>query len=202
MKKNLLLGLAVVSILSMVMMAFTPSDVVFASTDNGRGPFTAPTNDPIADANAYGASAGQANGSNGSTAGAAITPLSDAEISGLLDAIDEERTAQALYLSVVNTFGSDSVFDEIAASEANHADALIRQADKYGVEIPEYITPDLPTFETLAEACEAGVTAEIVDADLYDEISAFTTHTDLLQVYSNLQSASLNSHLPAFEVCY
>ena len=202
MKKNQLLGLAVVSILSMALMAFSPSDVVFASTDSGRGPFTDPTNNPIADANAYGASAGQATGSNGSTAGAAITPLSDAEISGLLDAIDEERTAQALYLSVVDSFGSDFVFDEIAASEANHADALIRQADKYGVEIPEYITPDLPTFEPLAEACEAGVTAEIVDADLYDAISAFTTHTDLLQVYSNLQSASLNSHLPAFEVCY
>jgi len=28
---------------------------------------------------------------------------------------------------------------------------------------------------------------------------AVTTHADLLQVYSNLQSASLNNHLPAFE---
>jgi hypothetical protein len=200
MKKNLLLGIVVVSILTMALTAFAPSDVVFASTDSGRGPVTDPANVPSTGTNAYGANAGQSTGTYGS--GLAITPLSDEEVAGLLDAIDEELTAQALYLSVVDSFGSDSVFDEIAASETNHADALIRQADKYGVVVPEYIPPVLPTFETLAEACDAGVTAEIADAALYDEISSFTTHTDLLQVYSNLQSASLNSHLPAFEVCY
>ena len=27
------------------------------------------------------------------------------------------------------------------------------------------------------------------------------THTDSLQVFNNLQSASLNSHLPAFQTC-
>ena len=202
MKKNMLLGLAVVSILSMAMMAFAPTDVVFASTDSGRGPFTDPTNEPLADANAYGANTAQSAGNNGTAAAAATTPLTDEEVAGLLDAIDEELTAQAIYLSIVDTFGSVSPFEQIADSEANHADALINQAEKYGVEIPEYVAPELPIFETLAEACEAGVDAEIADAALYDEISAFTTHADLLQVYNNLQSASLNSHLPAFEICY
>ena len=43
--------------------------------------------------------------------------------------------------------------------------------------------------------------AEIADAALYDELISGTTHTDLLRVYQMLQSASLNSHLPAFQVC-
>ncbi len=41
----------------------------------------------------------------------------------------------------------------------------------------------------------------IADAALYDTLKAVTTHASLLQVYDNLQSASLNQHLPAFEVC-
>lgn len=43
--------------------------------------------------------------------------------------------------------------------------------------------------------------AEIADAALYDELKLVTTHADLLRVYDRLQSASLNSHLPAFEAC-
>ena len=62
-------------------------------------------------------------------------------------------------------------------------------------------TDGLPTFAGLSEACQAGVDAEIVDAELYDQLKAYTTHTDLLRVYSNLQRTSLNSHLPVFEAC-
>ena len=50
----------------------------------------------------------------------------------------------------------------------------------------------------MSEACQAGVQAEIADAALYDELMAVTTHADLLRVYTNLQSASLNDP-PVFE---
>jgi hypothetical protein len=123
-------------------------------------------------------------------------------VDGLVRAIEEELNAQSLYQSVVDAFGPTAPFDRIVQSEAQHAAALLRLADKYGVPAPEYPgTEGQPSFETLEAACQAGVQAEIADAALYDELITFTNHADLLRVYENLQSASLNSHLPAFEAC-
>jgi len=42
---------------------------------------------------------------------------------------------------------------------------------------------------------------KMIFAALYDELMPLTTHSDLLQVYTNLQNASLTQHLPAFEAC-
>ena len=58
-----------------------------------------------------------------------------------------------------------------------------------------------PTFATLEAACQAGVQAEIADAALYDELMPLTDKPDLLRVFENLQSASLESHLPIFQAC-
>jgi hypothetical protein len=132
----------------------------------------------------------------------ALEPLNQAEADGLVRAIEEELNAQSFYQSVVDAFGAAAPFDRIVKSEAQHAAALQRLADKYGIAVPEYTGPaSQTTFETLEAACQAGVQAEIADAALYDELMAFTSHTDLLRVYENLQKASLNSHLPAFETC-
>jgi hypothetical protein len=145
---------------------------------------------------------GQGNGGPGVGGGAALTPLSEAEASALLRAIEEEYGAQALYESVLQEFGNVEPFNLIAASEAQHAAALVRQAEKYGLEVPEYTGPaSAATFATLEEACQAGVAAEIADAALYDELSPAVAHTDILRVFENLKNASLNSHLPAFEDC-
>lgn len=135
-------------------------------------------------------------------AGVALGPLTEAEAQALVRAVREEFGAQALYESVVNTFGNVIPFSSIARSEAQHAAALVNLANKYGVAVPEFPAGNtLPAFATLEEACQAGVDAEIADAALYDELIAVTTHSDLLRVYANLQSASLNNHLPAFEAC-
>lgn len=145
---------------------------------------------------------GQGNGGQGIGGGAALEPLSEAEAAALLRAIEEEYGARALYESVLAAFGDVEPFTGIAASEAQHAAALVRQAQKYGLEVPEYAGPAAaPTFATLEEACQAGVAAEIADAALYDELSSAVTHADILRVFENLKNASLNNHLPAFEAC-
>ena len=129
-------------------------------------------------------------------------PLSDAEIEGLVRAIEEEFGAQALYQSVLDKFGNVSPFNDIVLSEARHASALINQAQKYGIPVPQFPSSEgLSAFETVDEACQAGVDAEIADAELYDELMSFTTNSALIQVYTNLQKATLDSHLPAFEDC-
>lgn len=130
------------------------------------------------------------------------TPLSDTEVDTIRQAIMEEYGALNLYQGVIDKFGEVSPFVEIAASEQKHVDALVRLATKYGVTVPD--NPGLTEnvgFATLVEACQAGVNAEIADAALYDQFEPIVTHTDLLQVFSNLQRASLENHLPAFRDC-
>ncbi len=138
----------------------------------------------------------------GAAQGAALGPLTEAEAQALLRAVQEEVGAQALYEGVLDAFGDVAPFSYIARSEAQHAAVLVRMANKYGIAVPDDQAPaDLPAYESLNEACQAGVQAEIADAALYDELMTVTTHPDLLRVYTNLQSASLNNHLPAFEAC-
>jgi hypothetical protein len=134
--------------------------------------------------------------------GIALTPLSVGEKDALNQAILEEYGALNLYQSVIAQFGNVYPFSQIAAAEQQHIAALTRQAIKYGVAVPA--NPGLssvPSFTSVSDACQAGVTAEIADAALYDELKPEVTHTDILQVFNNLQSASLNSHLPAFQTC-
>ena len=149
-----------------------------------------------------GSGAGTGNAGSGNGGMNATAELSQAEADALIRAIEEEYGALALYESIIATFGEVEPFTDIVQSEAQHAAVLVRQAEKYGLEVPAY-TPadDLPTFDTLEAACQAGVEAEIADAALYDELMALTDRPDLLRVFTNLQRASLENHLPAFQDC-
>ena len=128
-------------------------------------------------------------------------PLSTAEQAALVRAVQEEQTAQALYQAVIDQFGSTLPFSTIVRSEAQHLAALTNLAQKYGMSVPEPVEIGATNYASLSAACQAGVEAEIADAALYDELSPLVSHTDILRVFANLQRASLNSHLPAFEAC-
>lgn len=183
---------AAVAIMVMGMILAGGTHVVSAAALDGRG--------------GPGGSGGQgAWGAQGGTAGqasTALTPLSDVEKDALQKAILEEYGAYNLYQSVIQQLGSAVPFNQILQSEQQHINVLVRAAQKYGVSVPQNIgLTAAPTFQTLQQACSAGVDAEMVDAALYDQLKPVTTHSDLLRIYSNLQSASLNNHLPAFQVC-
>jgi len=183
---------------------FMPAGTVAAASDARRGtPGGWGGNGSAGSSSAGSSSAGSSTaGSGAAFTGTALTPLSDAEAQALQVAILEEYGAFNLYTAVNAQFGSAIPFSYIVRSEQQHINALLRQAQKYGLAVPE--NPGLanpPVFATLAEACQAGVDAEIADAALYDELKLVTTHADLLQVYDRLQKASLESHLPAFQLC-
>lgn len=130
------------------------------------------------------------------------TPLDAAEAEALQRAVLEEYGALNTYRAVIEQFGAIQPFSAIARSEQQHVNALLRQASKYGVAAPANPgLADVPEWESIADACQTGVTAEIADAALYDELFQVTDNADLLRVYTNLQAASLNRHLPAFEAC-
>lgn len=183
--KRTLLGMAAAGILA---GSFLLSSVMTVNADSG-----------IPADSLRGGRGGQ--GGRGSQGGSALTPLSDVEKQGLQDGILEEWGAMQTYLSISAQIGGESVFDEIAASEQRHLDTLIRQAEKYGVELPAMNEISPVEFGSLEEACAIGAAAEIADAELYDVLMAQTERSDLLRVYTNLQRASLELHLSAFESC-
>ena len=178
--------LSAVIILALGVMAFTQPGTVYASAPDGRGT-------PGGNGQGTGVPA---------TGGIALTPLSTTEADALKQAILEEYGAYNLYQSVISQFGNVYPFSQVVRSEQQHINVLTQQAVKYGVAVPA--NPGLssaPSFSTLSDACEAGVNAEIEDAALYDKLSPSVSHTDILQVFNNLKSVSLNSHLPAFQSC-
>ncbi len=184
--KTKLTALFSLTLIAAMLVAFIPNGTVSADSLTGRG-------------GPGGNSQGMGSGMAGS--GLALTPLTASEAADLQDAILEEYGALNLYNAVLAQFGSVVPFNQIALSEQMHVNALVRQATKYGVSIPANPGLTAPKFASLEAACEAGVAAETADAALYDELIPGTTHSDLQRVYQMLQSASLNSHLPAFVAC-
>jgi hypothetical protein len=131
-----------------------------------------------------------------------VAPLDAAEKAALTAAIKEEYGALNTYQAVLSQFGSVKPFSRIVRSEQQHVNALSQLFVKYGLPVPA--NPGLlaaPIFTGLTAACQTGVDAEIADAALYDTLKPSVDNIDILQVFSNLQAASLNNHLPAFDAC-
>jgi hypothetical protein len=128
--------------------------------------------------------------------------LSESEIKALQMALDDEYKAWSVYDQVIADFGPVAPFVGIQQAEENHIAALVRLFNRYGLEVPE--NPwlgNVPTFETVTDACEAGVQAEIENAALYTQLFSMVDNPDIVRVFTNLQQASQTKHLPAFEQC-
>ncbi len=129
-------------------------------------------------------------------------PLTDTEVYGLLLALNDEYHAAAVYGQVLEDFGTVRPFASIEQSEQQHITAVLALFERYGVPVPANPWPgDVPRFESVTAACDAGVTAELVNRDLYDVLYATTDRADIELVYQALQRASEENHLPAFERC-
>ena len=184
MKNKKTITIIALAILTLVITAsvYSPS---LAASDAGRG---GPPNGRAQQSNVVGT--------------AAAATLSEQEAADLAEAIQEEYTAMNTYQAVIDELGEVQPFSRIVRAEQQHVNALIRVAQRFGVEAPENAgaVADIE-WSTVEEACQMGVTFEQMDADLYDELLPNTTNPVLIRVYTNLQRASLNNHLPAFEAC-
>jgi hypothetical protein len=128
--------------------------------------------------------------------------LSASEIEALQMALDDEYKAWSLYDQVIDDLGAVRPFTTIQRAEASHISALLRLFDRYGLDAPS--NPwlgQMPSFDTLAEACEAGVEAEVDNGALYDQLFSMVDNPDIIRVFTALQKASETKHLPAFERC-
>jgi hypothetical protein len=114
---------------------------------------------------------------------------------------DGEYAALASYQAVLDEYGDVEPYATIMAAEGRHADALIRQLDRLGVETPEnpYLG-DIAAPADLETAAEAWAEGEILNVELYGQLIADAQSEQVIKVFNNLRSASLDSHLPAFEL--
>lgn len=120
----------------------------------------------------------------------------------LAEALEDEYRAQAKYRKIIEKFGPVHPFVNIVDAECRHISVLLPLFQQYGIVPPddqEDLSDRVP--DTLLEACEEGVKAELDNIALYDRLIAATEQSDVSRVLRNLQAASRDRHLPAFQRC-
>ncbi len=131
-----------------------------------------------------------------------MSELTESEIRALHEALDDEYRAWATYDQVIADFGDVPPFINIRDSEARHIEAVRALFLRYGLPVPENPWPgNVSRYPSLQAACEAGVSAEIANGQMYERLIASTRRADILTVLRNLQAASQERHLPAFQRC-
>ncbi|MBW8295728.1 DUF2202 domain-containing protein [Sphingopyxis sp.] len=129
--------------------------------------------------------------------------MEDTELQRLLvDALDDERKAEATYATVIDEFGPVRPFTNIIEAEGRHSLAIERQMVRLGFPIPVNRWEgrgEVPA--ALAQACEMAIPAEIENIALYDRLIPRVGDPSVRQVLENLQAASRHNHLPAFRRC-
>ena len=128
--------------------------------------------------------------------------MSDTEI--VLAALmgpDGEYAAAASYQAVLDKYGQVEPYATIYQAELRHINALVRQLQNQGEPVPSNpYTGKIIAPKDLVTAAEAWAEGEILNVELYDDLIAKTDNSNLLRVLGNLRRASLESHLPAFEL--
>jgi len=142
---------------------------------------------------------------------ASTSPLMQVEIDALLYMREEEKLARDVYNVLYAKWGIP-VFQNIAASEQTHMDAIMTLLDRYGLADPAssqagmFNDPTLQRLYTeldaggnlsLGDALKAGAAIEEIDIlDLQSRL-AQVDNPDIIQVFNNLLNGSFN-HLRAF----
>jgi hypothetical protein len=113
-----------------------------------------------------------------------------------------EYAAYASYAAVIEKYGDVEPYLHIMEAEGRHITALQRQLDKYGIAYPaenSYIG-QIEAPESLLEAAQAWAEGEIANVEMYEQLlSVVEEYPDITRVFLNLQRASQEAHLPAFE---
>jgi hypothetical protein len=141
---------------------------------------------------------------------AAKQNLSTNETAGLLYIYEEEKMARDVYTALFTLWGQPA-FQNIAASEQVHMDAVRTLLVRFGIPVPVtaagvFVDPSLQALynnllatgkRSLVDALKVGATIEEVDITDLQSHLAQTTAADIRLVYNNLMSGSYN-HLRSF----
>lgn len=133
---------------------------------------------------------------------AKLDPVARQALLTALAGPEGEYAARAEYTAILAKFGAGvQPYANILEAEKKHVAALHQQCVRFGVPVPaDPYLGNVTAPETLLEAAEIGVAAEILNVAMYDDLlTKVTSYPSLVQVFTNLRAASLNNHLPAVE---
>ena len=120
----------------------------------------------------------------------------------MIEAINDEYHARAFYNAVIDKFGQIRPFINIVHAEARHAERLSQLFNQYGLPIPEdSFAGKVKAPDTVQEACQMGVEAEIANVQMYDNFLNFVQEQDLRAVFTRLREVSETRHKVAFKRC-
>ncbi len=131
--------------------------------------------------------------------------ISPEEIAALNTAITDEYEARDTYQAMIAKFGPILPFSSTVSAEEQHISALANLFTRYGLEVPSdpyvadpehYAPPLIP--DTRVECCQLGVDVETANVAMYDELLKTVSKPSIVKVFTSLQSASEDKHLPAF----
>ncbi len=117
----------------------------------------------------------------------------------LILALEDEHHAYAEYEAIIAAYGTDTQFSNIIEAEATHIAAIEYLFVTYNYQIPiEDWASQVVLPESLEDAYETGVTAEIANIAMYESFLSQDLPADVVAVFTNLMNAS-KQHLEAFE---
>lgn len=118
----------------------------------------------------------------------------------LRSALQDERNALAFYEAVMDTHGTVRPFANIVNAERRHAAAIEALMLRYGVEDRIVEPSPIPAVpDSLRKCCDLAACLERENIGMYDRLAEGVTERDILATFRNLQTASRDRHLPAFE---
>jgi hypothetical protein len=128
--------------------------------------------------------------------------LSDEDLS-IMDmltyAVQDEYLAHGEYIAIMDEFGTQNPYSNIADSEENHLAYLEEVYLSYGLEFPDDTSEGhIVMPEDLLEAAETGVKAEIDNIAMYEKFLSYELPDNVKEVFTALMNGSEN-HLLAFQ---
>jgi len=145
--------------------------------------------------------------------GGTLQALSEDEVADLFFMREEEKLARDSYLEMLQTWGLP-IFENIAASEQRHMDAIGTLIEKYGLADPvrselaigQFVDPELQALfdnlswlggQSLIDGLTVGAMIEETDIEDIQLAIGRAGHEDIIETYEHLLCGSLN-HLRAF----
>jgi hypothetical protein len=114
-------------------------------------------------------------------------------------AVQDEYLARGEYLAIIEKFGSQKPYSNIAQAEETHLTYLKELYSVYEIAFPEDSSADhIIIPDTLLEAAKTGVQAEIDNIAMYELFLTYDLPDDINEVFTVLKNAS-EGHLDAFQ---
>lgn len=114
-------------------------------------------------------------------------------------ALEDELKAHAEYVGIMDKFSVSKPFSNIAEAEIRHKDALITLYETRDLSIPNFDAMEgLELPNSLSEAYDIGVEAEIENIAMYEQFLEQELDPDVRRVFTALKEGS-EKHLQAFK---